>query len=477
MFDRLSALVADLLRRVKALERREIPNQGGYLRTDTLLVDAGFTEVAALKRFNTIGAAEAACTGGETIKIAPGIYEEGITLTVDNLTLQGSGQPIYDVATGRLVGGTIIRGHIRQNSTIGGSILDLGVDSVDEADTEDCISDNAGENDTHRLFHNLTLVGTGTTSIAHGLYVWGHHSVVDNVKVYNCYHAIAVHGSWCNLSNIYIKSCYNSTIIIKGKSGINANDVNVNNVLIEGESTTSLRCGALTLTTANSCEVRRVNISNVVFRYAINGAFNATRPDGTGTISDIQINNFLSDNCYDPLTRGDFYFKTGSDIFLTNCRSINRSASSPPFGNDATGNAGDIYLNNCSWDSSGAPSLDGVFKAAGANGRVPGSLVALQVTLADDEAIGLTLGDNSGVVILSQPNTSARGGIIDFRAAGSPFCVIRTGGADLLATTGVLNDGDGTDVKVTVSAHTDGKFYISNRVGSTATWRLTFMGS
>jgi hypothetical protein len=40
-------------------------------------------------------------------------------------------------------------------------------------------------------------------------------------------------------------------------------------------------------------------------------------------------------------------------------------------------------------------------------------------------------------------------------------------------TTGALSGTTGTDVRVTVSAHNDGKLYIENRIGSAINARIT----
>lgn len=49
-------------------------------------------------------------------------------------------------------------------------------------------------------------------------------------------------------------------------------------------------------------------------------------------------------------------------------------------------------------------------------------------------------------------------------------------GSDTNITTGVLAGTTGTDTKVTISAHSDGKIYIENRRGATRNFRYVFIG-
>jgi hypothetical protein len=50
------------------------------------------------------------------------------------------------------------------------------------------------------------------------------------------------------------------------------------------------------------------------------------------------------------------------------------------------------------------------------------------------------------------------------------------GGSNIAVTTGVLNNGDGADGKFTISGHTDGKIYFSNRMGGTRSVHYTLLG-
>ena len=93
-----------------------------------LLVDATFTSNSDARRFATIGAALAAAAAGDTIQIGPGTYTEDLVVTDHYIKILGSGMPAYDSTSGRLVGGTIIRGKLTCNASIGLVVRDLGFD-------------------------------------------------------------------------------------------------------------------------------------------------------------------------------------------------------------------------------------------------------------------------------------------------------------------------------------------------------------
>lgn len=337
--------------------------------TKTLFVDAGFHGASGAKRFTTISAAISACTGGETIYIAPGTYTEDVMIADHNVKLIGSGAPSYDGGTGRLVNGTIIRGRINRSSYVGLLIRDLGVDLVGVNST-DCISGSTLGTATYSRFENLVLLGNGNAALAHGIYGAGSYNIINNVSIRNCYHGIAIHGSYNNLSNIQLYSCSGSAIVVKGKSAINCIHNNIANVTIEGDpGSNSTRSGPLAIQVEDSCEVRDVNIANVTARYCVNGVVQMTRNDATGTISEVAFANITSDHNLDLAIVGDYWIKSGDNIILSNCRSTNRSAGYA-FRRDASDNVGDIYLYSSYADATGSGAVSGSFKVQEVNGDV-----------------------------------------------------------------------------------------------------------
>lgn len=88
--------------------------------------------------------------------------------------------------------------------------------------------------------------------------------------------------------------------------------------------------------------------------------------------------------------------------------------------------------------------------------------------IEDDGVMTITPDLQSGILIISLVNTPAgsQGLFAHDVDSGGASCVLGSVAADLAATTGVLTGTTGTDGKFTVSAHTDGKLYLENRLGS-----------
>jgi hypothetical protein len=336
--------------------------------SNVLHVDATVPSDPAAKMFATITEALATCTFGETILIAPGTYTESITIAVDGIMLQGSGQPYYDSVSGRLVAGTIVRGRINTGKVAGLTIRDLGVDLYG-VDSRDCIGASNTDAYLHRHFENLTLLGNGASALAHGLYSVGHDATLSNIKVYYCYHGIAVHGALQNLSDIYCYACYGTSIVIKAKNVFDVYQVNVNNVIMEGATASgSYESGPLQCQTANSSNLYDINITNVAARYCNAGVFQVFLGDGTGTINNISVTNCTSYGNRDfPLT-GDYRIKDVTGLVLTNCRSYGR-VSGYGFQVTAGGTATDIFLYSCFADMTGSGMYFGDFDVLELNGE------------------------------------------------------------------------------------------------------------
>jgi hypothetical protein len=94
------------------------------------------------------------------------------------------------------------------------------------------------------------------------------------------------------------------------------------------------------------------------------------------------------------------------------------------------------------------------------------------VTLADDAASSFTLPAVSAALVRSRVTVLSDGGVtfagvafVDADSGGAAISAQGVG-ADFNTTTGALAGTTGTDVKVTLSAHTDGKIYLENRSGA-----------
>lgn len=96
-------------------------------------------------------------------------------------------------------------------------------------------------------------------------------------------------------------------------------------------------------------------------------------------------------------------------------------------------------------------------------------------TLADDIATSFTPATVTGVLLMHSTNNSGAGLSASFRLAATVYMTSLGIGANTEVTTGALANGGGTDAKVTVSAHSDGKIYISNRLGASRTFRFVVL--
>jgi hypothetical protein len=92
------------------------------------------------------------------------------------------------------------------------------------------------------------------------------------------------------------------------------------------------------------------------------------------------------------------------------------------------------------------------------------------VTMADDTAFSFIPLRTHGIVQVFSHNSSTFYGVATYRALSSGHdCDLITGGsttANVEVTTGALAGTTGTDAKFTISAHTNGRVYFENRLGS-----------
>lgn len=95
-------------------------------------------------------------------------------------------------------------------------------------------------------------------------------------------------------------------------------------------------------------------------------------------------------------------------------------------------------------------------------------IIGTAVSVTDDTAISFTPGTAVGTVSVSDLTNAVESGSFIFKTS-VPICTQRFGTSNMARTTGPLAGTTGTDAKLTVSCHTDGKIYIENRLGSTRT--------
>lgn len=97
-----------------------------------------------------------------------------------------------------------------------------------------------------------------------------------------------------------------------------------------------------------------------------------------------------------------------------------------------------------------------------------------QATLADDTATSFTPESDRGIVFVMSSHPG-HCGVIGVRCDTSPVSSKYGGGGSLNATTGALAGTTGIDGDLNVSSHSDGKIYVENRLGFSATLTICFM--
>lgn len=96
--------------------------------------------------------------------------------------------------------------------------------------------------------------------------------------------------------------------------------------------------------------------------------------------------------------------------------------------------------------------------------------------IADDGVYSFTPPVSNGVIILRNNNSqNARGCIASFDTATPFVAAYGYQGSVIEFGTGVHTGTTGTDTKITLSAHTDGKLYLENRSGGTQTLHWTIL--
>lgn len=105
---------------------------------------------------------------------------------------------------------------------------------------------------------------------------------------------------------------------------------------------------------------------------------------------------------------------------------------------------------------------------------------AARVILPDDQAVSFPIpgGNQACVVSIMTANgadATAPRGFFLVRAGAAPVALQMASTANITFTTGALANGSGTDGNFTISTHTDGRLYFSNRAGASRTLTVQFL--
>lgn len=319
-----------------------------------LFVDATWTANSAAKRFTTIASAVAAASAGDTIFVATGTYSENVTLGANYVKIIGAGMPTINGGTGRLEGGTIIRGYINCAAKVGVVIQDLGIDLYGVNSVDGITASNTTPTWTYQTFRNLYILGNGYNAASHGILCSGGAcNTFDNIKLQNWYHGIALRGSNNNVSNIFAYCCTANSIIVKSATtSQHAYHNTITNVVIDGnDGSIYTRGGPIRLESTNASHETRYNtVSNVSARNTGESVILCS-VNGGGVVSFNTISNVTSYGGGDGATRADFDCNGATDIVFTGCMSLVRDAG---YGFRTRSSAARISAIGCSADTTGA---------------------------------------------------------------------------------------------------------------------------
>lgn len=106
------------------------------------------------------------------------------------------------------------------------------------------------------------------------------------------------------------------------------------------------------------------------------------------------------------------------------------------------------------------------------------SQISYGANIANDGVYSFTLGTSGAVIIVSGTGTSGNCGVIAvYPNAPTASCSAISIQANMAVTTGVLNGTTGSPGAITVSAATDGKIYIENRLGSSLNTQIQVLAA
>lgn len=98
------------------------------------------------------------------------------------------------------------------------------------------------------------------------------------------------------------------------------------------------------------------------------------------------------------------------------------------------------------------------------------------LTILDDAVYSFTPIHTHGFILVLSATTTGDSAVISCGTqAGGAMCSALAVGANVNVTTGALAGTTGSDAKITVSTHTDGKVYIENRRGATRYFGFTIL--
>ncbi|MGQ9501841.1 MAG: hypothetical protein ACUVSF_03775 [Anaerolineae bacterium] len=195
--------------------------------------------------------------------------------------------------------------------------------------------------------------------------------------------------------------------------------------------------------------------------------------DATNPSDGLVIGVYSGSNYWQPFDR--LYASDGSPAPAVNTDTAGRLKAN--YGLDVTGTA----TISSSLTVSGSITCNSSFTVAGGNLILSNdrALQARQFSLNDDTVLSFDPPNDVGVMLLYGRQWNDVGALVLYRASASPYClpIVITGNVALGYGSALTNGtSNGVDGKLNIHTHTDSKIYIKNRMGSSQSFGLVFLG-
>ena len=260
------------------------------------------------------------------VYVPMGVYKIHLLLSHDSLHIIGERQPGENVSDG-----SVILGKIDCNYKKNITIENIGIDSRNQLSSTDDAALTSGtiadSTVLNQQFKNISIIGDGYSAYKHGILCQaGTGIIIKNVIVSSFYHGIAIRSSNAMLDSIYAIYCGYTSIVVKSDHGENVltENVSINHVTIKGDPTNVYnRGGAILITSFGdpASKTNNVTVQNVHSMYG--GVACILVRQVEGTVSNVNIQNCLSENQGDMITRASYDVDGGSNITFSNCTAKN----------------------------------------------------------------------------------------------------------------------------------------------------------
>ena len=242
-------------------------------KIDTLLTNVDNAKVFNVKSYGAKGdgiandlpafiaaCADAAAVGGGVIYAPSGKYKladgHGGLYPLDGVSIVGDAPATYLPDSYSFAGGTLIMGNIGiyHNGT---SVRNV---SLIDSTAPQIIGISTGSSNT--TIDNVTIVGWRANNPNHGILVGaGQNTNITNLKVYRCYHGLAIRASDVVVNNFFAQDCGGSGITIASGTGEVNKNIILSNVIVTSKHDTT-GDGLWILMEGDGEAIQNVSVSN-----------------------------------------------------------------------------------------------------------------------------------------------------------------------------------------------------------------------